>query len=501
MAHHDARGRHEEPLPGIAAVVAALPLSPNVNTAQVTNPVLLDQARVFAEVARQAQPLAAAGTPAVQHAARAVRDGTALPTGLSADRALRYASQGADVEALFRGAHPGGKAAEIVTAADYRALHAGNDPGIVNPPERVATNVADIRLAPDPSSRKDLLFAFEKPNGEWLWKHSGQVKTGGSQYVADSLVEMANTPGYGKVAYVDASLVNADGTARVGRDAFTEAQARRLQLAKVRLRGIPKLQERSQLLLNNVKASKADGLDPLAREELRLLRNDIAAAYEPGGVAGRLASAAATGAAAAAVVSLVIQLATEGKMDARTFWSAARTGAAYGAAGAAADASLYHLGTKALDLQPEAAQRFANNGVAVGFSVIAIAADLVSEIRSAHRGDITSAAAASGFTIKAALDLLPLVMAPLGLPALPIVVAAQVGGRWMVGKARQADRVLAQAVAQHLATADSVEKRSHALAEAINAECDATDALFDIAMGSDHSGHPRLRLLNARKEQ
>lgn len=488
----------DEDAPGVAAVVAAVPVHPNVVAAPVTDPSILDQARVFAEAARHTQPVASPGTPAVEQVARALRDGTALPRGISNETAMRYASEVRKVEALFTGAHPSGKAAEVVAAADYRALHSGNDPGIVNPPERVATNVADIRLAPDPSSRKDLLFAFEKPNGELIWKYNGQVKTGSGQYIADSLVEMANTPRYGKVAYVDASLVNADGTPRIGPGAFTEAQAQRLQAAKVRLRGIPKLHERSQLLLDNVKASKADGLDPLAREELRQLRDDIASAYQAQGVAGRVAGGAATAAAAAAVMSLVVQLATEGKVDVRALGGAACTGAAYGAGGAVADAALYHFGTKALELAPEAAKEFAKNGVAVGFCVVAVAADLVSEVRAARRGDITTTGAVSGFTAKAALDLLPLVMAPLGLPALPLLVAVQVGGRWLVGKARDADRVLARAVAEDLAVADALNARLQRIDEAtkqINADCDETDTVFESAMSAIGGAEPHLRLV------
>lgn len=482
----------------VPAVVASLPVQPSIAAVPVTDAAILDQGRVFAEAARHTHPVAPAGSVAVEQVASALREGTALPKGIRAETATRYASEVRDVETLFNGAHPTGKAAEVVAASDYRALHAGNDPGIVNPPERVATNVADIRLAPDPSSRKDLLFAFEKPNGELIWKYNGQVKTGSGQYIADSLVEMANAPGYGKVAYVDASLVNPDGTPRVGAGAFTESQAQRLQTAKVRLRGIPKLHERSRLLLDNIKASKADGLDPVAREQLQRLRDDIAVAYQPRGVAGRVVGGAAMAAAAAAVMSLLVQLATEGKVDVQALKGAVGTGAAYGAGGTVADAALYHLGTKALEMAPEAAKEFAKNGVAVGFCVIALATDLVSEVRGVGRGDVTATGAVGGFAAKAALDLLPLVIAPLGLPALPLLVAVQVGGRWLVGRAREADRVIARAIAEDFAMADALGERLQALDDTtarINAECDETDALFESAMASGAPAEPRLRLV------
>jgi hypothetical protein len=480
----------------IAGVIAGfLPLQPNIVAVLVTDPAILDQGRVFAEAGRHAHPVAPTGSSAVEQVARALRDGTALPSGISAETATRYASEVRDVETLLKGAHPTGKAAEVVAACDCRTLHAGNNPGIVNPPERVATNVADIRLAPDPSSRKDLLFAFEKPNGESIWKYRGQVKTGSARYVADSLVEMANTPGYGQVAYVDARYVNPDGTPRVGGDAFSDGRARRLQTAKVRLRGIPQLRERSQLLIDNVEASKADGLDPVSRKQRQQLHDDHTAAYQPRDVAGRVISGAAMAAATAAVMSLIVQLATEGEVDVRALAGAAGTGAAYGAGGTVADAALYQLATKTLEMAPEAAKEFAKNGVPIGFCVIALAIDLVSEVRGAGRGDVTTTDFVGGFAAKAALDLLPLVFAPLGLPALPLLVVTQVGGRWLIRKARDADRVLTSVIAQDMATADVIAGRVDALgdgASKLRAECAATDAVFASVMSS----RPALRLVN-----
>lgn len=271
---------------GIAAAATNVTHS-SVTARVVTDPAVLDQGRLYAEAMNQTQPITEAGTGA-RRLAEMVREGTARPNGLTQSAAERMATSGRTLDSLISGANPSGKAAEVVAISDYRSLHAGQQTGIVNPPEYVAQNVRDIRLAPDASSRKDTIFAFESKSGEVIWKYNGQVKTGGPQYVADTLVEMAKTPGYGKVGYVDARYVNPDGTPRVAPDAFTPGQARRLQDAKVRLRGIPDLEERADELVANIKAGKLDGRDPVAREELRQLRDDITTAYRARGILGGL---------------------------------------------------------------------------------------------------------------------------------------------------------------------------------------------------------------------
>ena len=356
----------------------------------------------------------------------------------------------------------------------------------MNSPKTVSTNVKDIRLAPDSGSRKDLLFAFEADDGRIIWKHNGQVKTGGSQYVAKTLVEMANTPGCGKVAYVDARYVNPDGSPRVGPDAFTEAQARKLQEAGVRLRGIPDLEERAAALVENVAKFKEDSLSPEARKQLKTLRDDIAKAYKLKGVAARMAGGAAIGAASAAVMSLIVQLATEGKVDFKALGQATGTGAAFGTAGVAADAGFYHLATKVLELPPETAKEFAQQGVAIGFCLIAIGTDLFSEIQLLRSDHITTAGFAAGSCVKSALDLLPLVMAPLGLVGLPVLVGSQMGGRWLIAKVRARDQAIELAVAEDLVLAEELNRRLAAFDQAVgdtNAECDATDAIFWRVMG------------------
>lgn len=481
---------HQEDAPAVASVVAAANgAHPRVAARAVTDPGVLDQGRLYREALNQTRPIASSEAEALR-IADMVRNGTARPNGLTQPTAERLATFGRSLDSFTNGANPGGKAAEVVAVSDYRDLHAGRDTRIVNPPEHVASNVQDIRLAPDSSSRKDIVFGFEAKNGEVVWKYNGQVKTGGPQYVADTLVKMAKSPGYGKVGYVDARYVNADGTPRIAPDAFTNGQARRLQEAKVRLRGIPNLEKRAEQLIANIRTGKADGLDPIARQELQQLRDDIAAAYRGRGVIGRIGGGAAMAAASAAVVSLVVQLATEGKVDARTVGNAAGTGAVFGASGAAADAGLYHLGTKVLEMAPEAAKEFAQQGVAVGFCVIAIGTDLIAEVRAARRGDLTPSGAIAGAAAKTAIDLLPLVMAPLGFVGLPVLVGAQVGGRWLVGKAREADRVLEQAIEADGTLAESISQRMTAFTrtvEEVTTDCESADAIFAEAMGSTGS--------------
>ena len=153
----------------------------------------------------------------------------------------------------------------------------------------------------------------------------------------------------------------------------------------------------------------------------------------------------------------------------------------------AADAGLYHLGTKALEMAPEAAKELAKQGVAVGFCLLAVGTDLLSEVRAGRRGDVTLAGAIGGTAAKTALDLLPLVMAPLGLVGLPVLVGAQVGGRWLIGKAREADRVLEQAIAADKDLAENLTKRMSNFTKVVDgviADCTTTDALFNEVMGS-----------------
>ncbi len=475
-----------EEKPDLAVMSTAAPLtqtSPVVPT-PVSDAGVLTQGRVFEEAIRQTQPLALPGTREAAQASAAVQQGTALPAGLQARTADRMVVQARELQDLVAGANPTGKAAEIVAISDYRALHAGANPGIVNPPEYVATNVEDIRLSPHHASRKDLVFRFRTKDGMLLTKFNGQVKTGSGQYIADSLVDMANTKGYGKVGYVDGRFVNPDGTPRVAPDAFSPVQAKKLQAAKVRLRGIENLDERSERLCSDIRQAQQDGLDPVARERLNHLRDDIAKAYRPKGVATKVAAGVAVSAATAALVSLIVQWASDGKVEVASVGTAAGTAALYGGGTALADAGLYHTATT-WGMTPEAAQSFARTGVAAGFCALAIGADAWSEIRMARRGELTVAEAVGGTSAKAALDVLPFALASLGLVGVPILIGAQLGGRWLLGKFREKDRRISAAIEEDFLTVGLMDHRLEQMDQTIaecRQDCDETDRLFNLVM-------------------
>lgn len=467
------------------AVATSDAVHPHVNARVTSDPDVLDQGRVFTEALNQTRPIARSAAEA-RRIAGMVCKGTARPNGLTRATAERMANSGRRLDTFISGQNPRGKAAEVVVIADYRAAHSGRVMGIVNMPAYVSRNLRDIRLAPDSASRKDLVFGFDSGTGAVIWKLNGQVKTGGSQYVTRSLVEMAQTPGYGKVGYVDARYVDPDGTPRVAPDAFTVSQARRLQRAGVRLRGFPDLEQRAGQLMENIEASEVDGLDPVARRKLQQFRDDIASAYCARDVVGRMGMGAASAAASAGIASLVVQWATEGLVDAKTVGKSAGTAALFGAAGAAADAGLYHLGTRGLEMSPEAAKALARQSVNVGFCVLAVGGDVFFGFREAHRGDVTWAAAVSVTAAKTALDLLPLILAPLGLAGLPVLVGVQAGGRSLITKARDADRTLAQAIAEDDELADDISRRMSAFSLAqdrLATDCSATDDLYFEVMG------------------
>lgn len=460
---------------------------PHVVPRAVTDPGVLDQGRVFAEAVNQTRPIATCDSE-VRHISNVIQKGTGQSRGISQVSADRMATKARTLDSFTQGPNPRGLAAEVVAVSDYRVLHAGANPGIVNAPDHVSPHVRDIRVAPDCSSRKDLILAIDM-KGRIVWKYNGQVKTGGSQYVADSLVKMANTPGYGKTGYVDSRYVNMDGTPRVAPDAFTPAQARRLQEARVRLRGLPDLEARAEQLIGNIRAFRVDGLNPVARNELKLLRNDIAAAYGARSVSVRVGGGAVASAASAALVSLVVQLVTDGEIDARSVGKSAGVAAIIGAVGVAADAGLYHVGRRGLEMTPEVAKEFAKQKVAIGSCVISVGTDVASEIRAARRGDVSMVGATGGAAAKTALDLLPLVMAPLGLIGIPVLAGAQIGGRLLVEKGREADRVLGSANATDDARANDIKARMVTFTGGIEdafADNSDTDDIFHRVMGDSH---------------
>ena len=427
----------------IAAVTPNAAPAPAVFPRAVTDPNVIDQGRLFKEATRQAQPIATAGSRESAQTAKVVGKATARNSGLRLGTCERMVSEGRELDSLVSGPtikHRAGHAAEVVAAADYLDLHAGDDPGITNSPQRVADNVQDIRVSPDSISRKDLLFFFRTKDGMVpIVKPNGQVKTGKAQYVSDTLVKMAETPGYGKVGYVDARYVNSDGTPRVAPDGFTKGQARQLRKAKVRLRGIKDLDARAKQLVKNVDTYAEDGLSPVARKQLQQLRNDITQAYQPGKAATRMIGGAATGAATAAVLSLVLQLAIDGTIELDTVKDSAKKGALFGAGNVLADAGIYHAAIH-LDKTPEVAKSLAQNSVAAGFCFVAVGVDVMSEIKSVRNGEVTTANAVTGTAAKVALDVLPLVVAPLGFAGIPVVIGAQVCGRRIINLVRESDK-------------------------------------------------------------
>lgn len=461
----------------------------------VTDPQVLRAGGDFTEALRQTRPLAPVGSRDAAQAAKALRAGSALPRGLRPETARRLVAGGVRLGSLTSGSNPIGKCAEVVAAADYRALHAGRNPGIVNPPRYVAKNVTDVRLPPDSAAARDLLLKVDAGNGMQLSRPWGQVKVGSPEYVASSLVEMATTPGRGTVGTVDARLVSPDGTPRVAADAFSEGQARRLQDAGVQLRGVPEFEARAKELLPNLRAHERDGLDPAARHQLLQLRDDIARSYRPGRLAGRALGGAALAAASAAVASLIVQLASDGDVDLAAVGDAAGQAAVFGAAGGLADGVVYHAAT-GLGHAPEVARSAAHQTVAVGFCLVAVGADAVSEFRSWRSGELTGAEAVGETALKSALDLLPLVMAPLGWFGLPILVGAQIGGRWLLARARAAEAQLGLAVREDHAAVESLNDRLDEMerrAADVSRDCDETDAVFAVAMQGRSA--PRLKLV------
>ena len=450
----------------------------------VADPAAPDRARAFAEALRQLEPLAVAGTRAAGRTARILRDGTARPRGLRPETARRLATGGEDLDRFFAGANPRGKAAEVIAALDYRDMHRGRDTAMVNPPERLAPNFHDVRLSPDGASRKDFLFRFRTREGMLVARPNGQAKTGSAKYVADELTAMASSPGYGKVGYVDARFVNADGSPRVAADAFGKGQARRLRQANVRLRGVRDLDSRAERLLEDVALHGRDGLAPAARLRLKTLRDDIARAYGPGRVAGRAIGAAATAAATTAVAALAVQAVSDGEIDLAAVGEAAGETALWAAGGAAADALLYRA-AEGVGMTPEAARALSGTVVTAGFCLIAAGADIMDEVRAARAGETAPASAAARGAAKVALDALPFALAPLGLAGIPVFLGAQLGGRRLLGRMREADARIARKVARNTRRAAGLDARLDRLEtdrRRLEAECDETDRIFAAAM-------------------
>jgi len=425
--------------------------NPNVQPVAVAELDILRAGRNFTEAVSQGRALAAPGGREANQVAHLLQQTTARKHGLQFETAMKQAVTPSDVFKLVEGPHPTGKAAEMVVARVYKDLHTGKGVELVNPPTHVAANVVDVRLSPDTACRRDLLFQVQLPDGTLLTTPGGQVKTGSGQYLASTLVEMAQTRGYGRTAYVDARFVNT-GSPRVAANAFTKAQAEKLREAGVRLRGIDDLDRQSQELVENLRNFQKDGLKPEARVQLQRLRDGIAAAYRPGGIATRVVGGAAIAAVSSALMSLLVQVLSDGKLDLVTVARTAGEASLIAGASTLSDAGLYHLSSW-LGATPEVAQAVAAQGVATGFFLVAVATDAASEIRAAISGQTTRADAVMGTTMKVALDALPMLLVPFGLLGVPVALAGQVGGRWIIQRIRESDARLGQSHTENLEAA------------------------------------------------
>lgn len=451
------------------------------------------QAVDFAEALYQTQPLVPGAGRGTAQAAEMVAQSTARARGLLPETAYRMVTSPRDLLSFVTGPHPSGKTAEIVVAAEFRDLHAGVDTGMHNGPRNVPSSVVDVRLSPDAASRRDLLFQV-RTRGGVLTVAGGQVKTGTGQYVSESLVKMTQTPGYGRTGYVDARFVNLDGTPRIAPDAFTANQAQRLREAGVQLRGIRDLEERARLLVENIVDHERDGLDPVAREGLIRLRDDIAVAYGLGGVANRAITSAASAAATSAVINLLTQVVTGGHIEVAQAVQAATSAAVSGVGSVAADALVYHAAVD-MGLAPEAARAVAQRTVAIGCCVLSVVGDVFDEANAVREGRATVGNALSVGAFKTAMDLLPLVMPALGI-GVPVLAAVQIGGRWALAALRSSEAALARAVTADFQAAAGLEQRMERMGEAISSikdDCEETDRVFERVMGT--SQDRRLRLV------
>ncbi|MDI1477174.1 hypothetical protein [Polyangium sp. y55x31] len=473
-----------------ASIAAAAIQQPLQTPAQ--SPAAAVQALDFAEALYQTQPLVPWAGRETAQAAQLVAESTARVRGLLPETAYRMVTSPRDLFSFITGPHPSGKTAEIVVAAEFRDLHAGAEPRMHNGPRYVSSNVVDVRLSPDTASRRDLLFQVRTRDGV-LTVAGGQVKTGSGQYVSESLIKMAQTSGYGRTGYVDARFVNLDGSPRIAPDAFTANQAQRLREAGVQLRGILDLEERARLLVENIVGHGEDGLDPVAREELVRLRDDIAAAYGLGGVADRAVGSAASAAATSALVSLMMQAASGGRVDMAQVAHSAAGAAVWGAGSVAADALVYEAAT-GMGLAPEVARAVAQRTVAVGCCVIGVVSDALAEANAVREGRATVMDALSAGAFKTTMGLLPLVMPALGV-GVPVLAAVQIGGRWALAALRNSEASLARTIAEDFEVAAALEQRMERMGETISHlqdECKETDRLFERVMGPARNRQLRL---------
>ena len=225
----------------------------------------------------------------------------------------------------------------------------------------------------------------------------------------------------------------------------------------------------------------------LAREEIQQLQKDIAKSYEGKAIAGRIIGGAAIAFAGAAILSMVVQYSTNQKVDIKPVIQSGGQAAAYGGAGALADGVLYKIGVE-MGKTVQEAKAFAQQGVTAGFCILAVAADAINEFKSYRDGEIKLNDAIAGSSIKAALDLLPMITAPLGLLGIPICVGAQIGGRWIISKIRAEEEKLKAEIELEFEKTRKIDERINNL---INMS-DETDKIFE-SLGLNYK--PQLRLV------
>lgn len=207
-------------------------------------------------------------------------------------------------------------------------------------------------------------------------------------------------------------------------------------------------------------------------------RADIAELFRLNEVASRMAKGASLGAASAAFLSLLIQLLSDEPVDVSRVGKDAGKGALLGGGRVLTDVGIYHLAAEVFGIAPEEAVVIARQGGAAAFCSIAIGADVWSEIKAVRSGELSSEDAVAGSVFKAGLDLVPFLVAPLGLAGIPVFVLAQIGGRWLIAKARLGENERRQTINKAVASSIAAEKRH----EAIMAECAQTDLLFESVM-------------------
>lgn len=442
------------PTDGATATAASIGCrAPSSRPVRAVDPAVARADSVFAEALHQSRPLAKPGSGLAARTISTVRRGNAQHAVLRRETARRFVEDGRYLQSFVRGAHPAGTAAEVVAA---HALKVGEP--IVNA-GRTAPNVTDVRVATDGSSRRDILFLVQGRRGLRFYVGGGQVKTGQAGYLTRTLEPLPQQDGYGATAYVDAGYVADNGSPRVGPGAFSQAQAARLRKSGVKLRGIRDLHLRGEQLVRDVRGHGVDGLRPTQRARLVQLRDDIARAHRPGAVAGRVLRGAAVGAATAAVLTLCLQVASDGEVDVDQLGNVGVRAGLLAAGGQVADATLFQV-FRGQGVPAETARTAAANSVAVGFCALAVGADALAELRRYGNGGVTRTDAVAGIALKSSADVLPIMCAPLGLAAVPIVVGGQLLVRGVLSRYRahaarldELDATTRRSVAEELARA------------------------------------------------